>query len=144
MIGLILSFALLQDPRPVEDTEVGRALYMKRCFWCHGEQGHGDGPSAVGMFPRPRDFVRADYKIRSTAHGRLPTDEDLLRLITRGVPGTPMPAWEKILTPHERWQLVYFLKSLSPRFKTEKREPIAVPPNQASVERGKELYRGAR
>ncbi len=124
--------------------EEGRDLYMKRCFWCHGEQGQGDGPSAEGMFPRPRDFVRADYKIRSTPWGQLPTDENLFQVISQGLPGTPMPGWDQILTEEELWQLVSYLKSLSPRFEGENPEPLAVPSAAGSVPGGEEIYARAR
>ncbi len=122
----------------------GSALYIRHCAWCHGESGRGDGPSTAGMVPRPRDFVRADYKIRSTAHGRLPTDEDLFRTISRGIPGTPMPAWERFLSPAERWELARHVKSFSPRFENEPREVLAVPGAEASAERGRASYRAAR
>ncbi len=140
---LALAIALAQTSPP-ENRAEGRDLYFKRCVWCHGETGRGDGASAAGMLPRPRDFVRADYRIRSTLHGQLPTDEDLYRAIEKGLPGTPMPAWRKILSREEIRQLVYYLKSLSPRFATETPTPIAVPAGPASAERGKELYRKAR
>ena len=35
--------------------------------------------------------------------------------ITRGVPGSPMPAWGAALTEEERWALVAFLSSVSER-----------------------------
>ncbi|MFQ5722869.1 MAG: c-type cytochrome [Terriglobia bacterium] len=136
--------ALLLAALPLTAQERGREIYMKRCFWCHGEQGRGDGPAALGMLPRPRDFVRADYRIRSTPYRQLPTDEDLFRVISRGLPGTPMPGWETILTEEERWELVSYLQSLSPRFQREDQEPLTVPTGPASVERGKEIYRAAR
>ena len=124
---------------------LGRTIYMERCFWCHGEEGKGDGPSAVGTFPRPRDFTRADYKIRSTPHGQLPTDEDLFRVIARGLPGTPMPEWETILTEEEIRSVASYIQSFSPRFESEAREPIGPPPNvEGSAERGEEVYRKAR
>lgn len=130
---------------PAAAQESGRDLYMQRCFWCHGEQGFGDGPSADGMVPRPRDFVAAEYKIRSTPSGHLPTDEDLFDAIARGRSGTPMPGWETILDQGQIRGLVDYLKSLSPRFATETREPIPEPPSQpASVERGAEVYQTAR
>jgi DMSO reductase family type II enzyme heme b subunit len=96
------------------------------------------------MFPRPRDFVRAEYKIRSTHHGRLPTDDDLFQVISRGMPGTPMPGWEKILTVDERRNLVEYVKSLSPRFGNEDPDPIAMPSGPGSAERGEEAYREAK
>ena len=126
-------------------SEVGRDIYMQRCLWCHGEEGRGDGASAVGMFPRPRDFVRADYKIRSTAHGQLPTDDDLFDVISRGLPGTPMTGWEKILSAQERRNLVDYLKSLSPRFEVETPESIRAPSaSEGSTERGEEVYDKAK
>lgn len=143
--------AATATPLEVEDTHApderfldGGLLYLRNCVMCHGLAGHGDGPAAKGMFPRPRDFVRADYKIRSTPHGQLPTDEDLFRAISRGLPGTAMPGWEKILKSRQRWQLVGFLKSLSPRFETEKREPLSIPSSAASAERGERIYRSAK
>jgi len=42
--------------------------------------------------PRPRDFAAARYRVTSTRQ-RVPTDEDLLRTVSRGFPGTPMPAF---------------------------------------------------
>ena len=124
---------------------------MERCFWCHGEEGRGDGPSAVGMFPRPRDLVRADYKIRSTHHGQLPTDEDLFDVLSSGLPGTPMPGWKKVLTIAERQSLVAYIKSLSPRFHAETPETITIPESGPrfetradSTERGKEIYQKAK
>ena len=137
---LTLSMAAM----PSWAQEPGREIYMQRCFWCHGEQGKGDGPSAVGMIPSPRDFVAAEYKIRSTAHGQLPTDEDLFRVISRGLPGTPMPGWEQVLSEEERRQLVSYLQSLSPRFQTENPEPLSVPGGTGSAEQGQEVFRRAR
>lgn len=135
---------ILLAAMPAVAQEPGRDIYMKRCFWCHGEQGRGDGPAAVGLLPAPRDFARADYKIRSTPYGQLPTEEDLFRVISRGLPGTPMPGWEQVLTKEERGQLVSYIKSLSSRFKTEKPEPLTVPSRSGSMERGKEIFRTAR
>ncbi len=142
---MLVGWLLVLPPVAVAaDQEAGREIYMKRCFWCHGEQGQGDGPSAVGMFPRPRDLVRADYRIRSTPHGQLPTDDDLDRVISRGLPGTPMPGWEGILTEDERRVLVTYVKSLSPRFASEKPDALTVPGGAGSAERGKEIYKKAR
>ncbi len=141
----IVSFVTLLMAVPPSLAQVtGRDLYRQRCFWCHGEEGKGDGPSAVGMFPRPRDLVQADYKIRSTPPGQLPTEEDIFRVISSGLPGTPMPGWENILSGEERWELVSYLQSLSPRFQSEEPEPLSLPSGTGSAERGQEIYRTAR
>src|SRR5689334_19527797 len=72
------------DPAAVES---GRTIYQNRCAACHGEKGGGDGPVALSLWPRPRDLSTASYMLRTTASGELPTDEDLFRSITLGMPG---------------------------------------------------------
>ncbi|MFQ5530881.1 MAG: ethylbenzene dehydrogenase-related protein, partial [Gemmatimonadota bacterium] len=94
-------------------VEAGKILYADRCWFCHGEDGLGDGPVAPYLWPRPRDFTMGSYKLRTTESGELPTDEDLYRTISLGLPGTAMPAWESVLTPQERWQLVAYLKTFA-------------------------------
>ena len=102
----------------VSDVESGSRLYQTYCWFCHGTRGDGNGPLAKSLSPAPRDFVRAGYKLRTTASGSIPTDQDIFLTITRGVPGTHMPGWHT-LSEKERWQLVAFLKSLSKRFRVE-------------------------
>lgn len=118
----------------------GQGIYMTRCFWCHGAEGRGNGPSAVGMFPRPRDFVQARYKIRSTPHGQLPTDDDLFDVIADGLPDTPMSGWREVLSDEEIRRVVRYVRSLSPRFRNEQIEPLTVPDGEASVGRGESIY----
>jgi len=31
-------------------------IFSTRCSVCHGETGHGDGPGASGLTPRPRNY----------------------------------------------------------------------------------------
>lgn len=142
--GFVWVFALAVVSAVARAAEDGRTIYLEHCVWCHGEDGRGDGPSADGMLPRPRDFVTANYKIRSTPHGQLPTDQDLFRTVSRGMPNTPMPGWEHILSEEDRWKLVAYLKSLSPRFRSEIRQVLTVPGGSASIERGREVYRQAK
>src|SRR2546423_13932599 len=72
------------------------AVYNHACSWCHGKDGRGDGPAAFSInkyrLTRPRDFTRGRFKLRSTPSGQLPTDDDLLRTVERGLPGY-MPAF---------------------------------------------------
>jgi DMSO reductase family type II enzyme heme b subunit len=78
------------------------------------------------MLPRPRDFTRASYQIRTTASGELPTDADIRRIIDLGMPGTAMPAWSGKLSDAERSDLVAYLKSLSTFFEGDPPAPIDV------------------
>ena len=100
--------------RPVggaSSVEAGREIYDRHCWYCHGENGDGLGPIAEYLWPRPRDFQIASFKLRTTPSGELPTDEDLFRTITLGARGTAMPAWESVLTVEERWQVIAYVKA---------------------------------
>lgn len=125
------------------DVEAGKALYEKKCLQCHGLLGAGDGPAAEFLQPRPRNFTGGVYKIRSTPSGALPTDEDLLKIITEGMPGTGMPSWE-VLSEKEKRGLVEYIKTFSERFQTEKSTAIAIskPPRSTKeiIEKGAKLY----
>jgi DMSO reductase family type II enzyme heme b subunit len=124
------------------DAQVGKAVYEKRCALCHGDKGDGKGPAADLLDPRPRDFTTGIYKIR-TAAGKTPTDRDLFDVITRGMPGTFMPAW-KVLPEKDRWSLVAYLKTVTPdKFtgtpKTQEL-PKEVAASPESIKRGREMY----
>jgi mono/diheme cytochrome c family protein len=50
------------DPRTLitpslELVARGKELYESNCVTCHGPAGHGDGPAAGTMNPRPRNFT---------------------------------------------------------------------------------------
>lgn len=91
-----------------------RALYEQHCAACHGLSGAGDGPAAVWLYPKPRHFNSGLFKIKSTPAGFLPTDDDLLQTVTRGMPGSSMPSFT-YLTESERRQVVQYVKQLTVR-----------------------------
>ncbi|MDP2810113.1 MAG: c-type cytochrome [Rhodocyclaceae bacterium] len=135
-------------PTPVAaDPEAGKKLYDRYCSQCHGAEGKGDGPAAEFVYPRPRDFTLAIFKVRTTLSGQLPTDHDLFRLISEGLPGTSMPAWKKFLTENERWQLVHHIKTFD-SLGLFKEEPVTAqvvidaPPKITDelIAKGKALY----
>lgn len=130
---------------PRGDAAKGEALYAQKCAVCHGATGKGDGPAEFVLFPRPRDLTRGIFKIRSTP--TLPTDQDLFRVISRGIPGTAMPAWD-FLTEAERWDLVAYVKGLSPVFRERAAgAPLTIPPpprpTRALLALGERLYADA-
>lgn len=105
-------------------AERGEELYLRWCAECHGNEGRGDGPAADRMLPRPRDFTAARYQIRTTGSGELPTDDDLLRVMREGLPGTTMPGWPN-LSPGDRRAVVDYIKSLSPFFEGPAPETVS-------------------
>jgi mono/diheme cytochrome c family protein len=101
-----------------QDLERGRDVYDRWCASCHGVEGDGLGPAAGYMLPRPRDFTRGLYQIRTTMGGEIPTDDDIMRMINEGMPGTSMPGWRDQLSRRDREALVTYLKSFYPPFET--------------------------
>src|SRR5262245_33067020 len=97
----------------------GKRVYDKHCVECHGTDGKGDGPAAHLMTPRPRDFTRGRYKIRSTETGSVPTDDDLLRSVRQGLYASAMPGWQQLLPDDDIRAVVAYVKSFSPRFAAE-------------------------
>ncbi|HEX9779916.1 MAG TPA: c-type cytochrome [bacterium] len=128
---------------PEGDVRAGRETYVRSCAVCHGAEGAGDGPYARRFYPRPRDLTSGIYKFRSTVSGTAPTDEDLHRAIAHGLPGTNMPDW-RILDEQAKWDIVAYLKTLSPVFGTIPPEPVilASDPGQARADlaQGREVY----
>lgn len=117
-----------KPPKSPELIEKGNVTYFKRCSFCHGLTGAGDGPAADQMIPRPRDFTMGLYKFRSTETGGLPTDEDLFRTISRGIPGTAMQPFDSDrikngLTEEERWQVIYYIQTFSESFADPDMDP---------------------
>jgi mono/diheme cytochrome c family protein len=94
----------------------GAAVYAAHCAECHGTTGKGDGPAAFLLSPAPRDFSAGVYKIRTTETGSVPTDDDLLRSVRRGLNGTAMPAWDGLLPDEEIHRVVDHIKGFSARF----------------------------
>jgi DMSO reductase family type II enzyme heme b subunit len=145
-LALVVAVSLLaaapQALAQAADASAGKSVYEKKCALCHGENGDGKGPAADLLDPRPRDFTTGIYKIRTTA-GKAPTDQDLFTVITRGMPGTFMPAW-KVLAEKDRRSLVAYLKAFAPeRFKeTPKKQelPKEVASSGDSIKRGKEMF----
>jgi cytochrome c oxidase cbb3-type subunit 2 len=102
----------------------GKAIYEQRCVQCHGADGRGGGAAAPALLPRPRDFAAAQYKLRTTETGSLPTDDDLIRTITYGIPGTSMPGWQKFLSTADIAAVANYIKTFSPRFAAERPQSI--------------------
>ena len=126
------------------NVEAGKQDYRRWCVGCHGKEGNGEGENAHYVDPRPRDFREALFRWRSTPTGTLPTDQDLYDTITRGVVDTLMPTWRP-LTPQTRVDLVAYIKTFSPKWKTQKPgTPITIPsePPQTidSVLHGRQLF----
>jgi cbb3-type cytochrome c oxidase subunit III len=123
----------------------GKQLYAKYCAQCHGDKGDGEGDATPHLFPRPRNFTTGKFKVRTTANGALPTHQDLVNIIRRGMPYTSMPAWPN-LADQDVANLAYYITTFSPDFTNPERvaQPVDLPgapgTSEATVAQGKKLY----
>jgi mono/diheme cytochrome c family protein len=129
-------------PPRVADTERGARVYREQCAICHGEAGDGRGHAAHHFQSAPRDFTKGRYKVRSTASGQVPTDDDLRRTILRGLPGTGMVRQDH-LSDSDLTAVIAHIKSLSPRF-AQMPNPKILPLPRAPARTPEAVSRGAR
>lgn len=110
----------LEDKIPSDKkmVKLGKSVFEQVCTTCHGSKGDGAGAGEVYLTTKPRNFVEGQFKVRTTPSGSVPTDEDLFRSISVGFPEYGMPRFGYLSTK-ERWALVYYIETLSPRFADE-------------------------
>ena len=162
---LILSFAFVPLTHGGEEEdyeaqlEVGKKAYTVRCEICHG--GKGDGKGLVGVIRRselsgrvqtiyPWDFTKAVFRFRSTPSGCLPKNDDILNIISRGIPISLMPAHDHIPL-EKRKAIVEYIKTFSDYWEEadedeEFCQPIVLNKpdwvgSTVSIQKGKKIYK---
>jgi len=133
-----------QDVGTDAQRESGKRLYLKYCSQCHGEKGDAEGYATPHLYPRPRNFTTGKFKVRTTPNGALPTHQDIVNVIRRGMPYTSMPAWPT-LSDQEVSDIAHFITSFSADFSNKETvpQPLTLPSAPAttseSIELGKKL-----
>jgi len=102
------------EPEITEDLiAAGRDLYATaKCSKCHGDNGYGDGPSAMTLMDSfgnpipPRNY----HKIGHFKRGH--TLRDIALTIHTGNNGTPMPAFDGAFDPDQIWSIAAYVYSL--------------------------------
>jgi mono/diheme cytochrome c family protein len=123
----------------------GKQLYDRYCAQCHGDKGDGEGYATPHLYPRPRNFTTGKFKVRTTPNGALPTHQDLVAIIRRGMPYTSMPAWPN-LSDAQVSDLAYYIKTFSADFANPEAipQPVQLPSapslTDETVAQGKKLY----
>ena len=82
----------------------GEILFKQNCSSCHGETGHGDGPAAGTLNPRPRNFTQPAGWKRGFHLA------DIFTTVTTGIKDTGMAAFDFIM-PADRMALVHYVRS---------------------------------
>lgn len=98
----------LKNPIPSDgpSIEEGRKLYLRQCASCHGPSGKGDGSMALaGGTP-------ANLTDETWDHGS--SDGEIFVVIRDGT-SSDMEPYKDRLTEKQMWQLVNYIRSLSPK-----------------------------
>ncbi len=121
----------------------GRTAYLQYCRACHGDQGKGDGPSAPGLRPPPRNFTQGEFKFAGVLDQKLPRDEDLVRIVRSNLHGTAMLGWE--VPDRELNAIIQYIKTLSDAWKDDDAvgEPVVPAPTPGGRARRRRRSPGA-
>lgn len=96
-------YAFMMSPSE-ETVENGKSLYMDDCVACHGANGEGDGPAAVALKPKPRDF----HSSKGWINGRMASG--MFKTLTYGITGSAMPPFSTI-SVKERLDIISYIRS---------------------------------
>ena len=92
-------------PKTQENVLRGKELYEIYCWHCHGKGGNNDGPVVKeGYIGVPWEGYTSDY-IKELPDGKI------YHTITHGK--GLMGSHAHMLTPSERWKVIYYVRSLS-------------------------------
>jgi high-affinity iron transporter len=105
--SLTARFGIVLEEIPAQAPSVARGaeVYRSNCAGCHGERGHGDGPLARSLNPKPASLSDPEML-------RDQSPLDFYRKISIGVVGTAMPAFESRLSPQDRWAAAVYASLL--------------------------------
>ena len=111
-----VNVALLLKPTP-ELLAKGKALFSVNCASCHGPNGFGDGPAAVALNPKPRNYHEGYWKYGGGV-------ARIVQTISTGSPGTAMAAFTNIPL-EDRFALAHYVRSFAPKPEEDKPEDLA-------------------
>jgi mono/diheme cytochrome c family protein len=83
----------------------GQKLFGQLCAACHGARGDAKGHVAEGLAGHPSNFT-------DPAQAGFYSEQARVHIIRKGVPGTPMMAWENLLTEEDVMAVYVYVRSL--------------------------------
>ncbi len=119
-----------ETPATPESIQHGGEIFQSlKCFECHGEEGHGNGPSAPTLRDS-KDNSIIPYDFSSGTRFKCgDSNQDLYRIFMTGLDGTPMPAYVYWLKPEQAWDLVHYLRTLQWQYRANSKKVQVAPKN---------------
>ncbi len=162
LTALFLSTACVVEKAPFKEGKIlagkeisaktlnlGYTTYMEYCVQCHGMKGDGNGPSAKGLLPPPRNLTQGLYKFPWVPYGELPHDEDFARIIRHGLKGSAMLPWD--ISDERLYAVTQYIKTFAPQVWEGKdkvpgtkfelpRDPFGDTYKHIAIEKGRKVY----
>ena len=97
--NLLKTYPVPLAPAQLPDLNRGNTLFQANCAACHGAAGHGNGPAAASLDPKPVNFT-------DRARARQRSSFALEQVIDQGINGTAMQSFAS-LPAQDRWDLAF-------------------------------------
>ncbi|HSD73418.1 MAG TPA: cytochrome c [Steroidobacteraceae bacterium] len=94
----------------------GEMPYKTFCVTCHGVSGHGDGPAAAGLNPKPASFADNAFKYDPNGNGTKGDIDDIKAIVHDGAAkhgGSPMMTPWPMLSPDQLQAVAEYVKAFS-------------------------------
>jgi mono/diheme cytochrome c family protein len=102
-----LAVALIVLSHTPGNPVAGKSVFLQNCAVCHGNEGHGDGPAAAGLNPKPANFHLPERQ-------KLTADQ-MVHLVTEGgaeeKKSPTMPAFGDFLSQQQIRDVVAYIRT---------------------------------
>jgi mono/diheme cytochrome c family protein len=113
----------------------GRDLFRANCSSCHGDNGEGNGPAAITLDPKPRNF----HSLAGWTHGS--KISQIYKTLQEGVPGTGMASFS-YMPPLDRFALIHYVRSFASSPVNGAGQPTDTPQELEALETTYQLSKG--
>ena len=107
----------------------GRDLFQSNCSSCHGDNGDGNGPAAITLNPKPRNF----HSLAGWTNGS--KISQIYKTLQDGVPGSAMASFS-YMPPLDRFALIHYVRSFASG------QPMDTPQELQALETTYQLSKG--
>lgn len=109
LLAAAAALCVIAAPAQAADVEAGKAKFQQFCATCHGATGHGDGPAAAALKPKPRPLDNPEWQASVD-------DAHIKKVISEGGPSVGlspmMTAWGHALKGDDLENVVAYIRSL--------------------------------